>query len=125
MPGSLTGSYRSLSGTSDVYRSTTVAGGGGGTNAATGILEGMKKAFSFMAGGSAAAKDQKLIERVASGGPVIISSRYCKKKGLKERWRCFCVTHGFLVCMDKVSLASAGSSIDHGLFVVGVQKGGI
>ncbi|XP_068906705.1 protein NDRG3 isoform X3 [Tenebrio molitor] len=73
MPGSLGGSYRSLSGTSDVYRSTTVAGGGG--NAATGILEGMKKAFSFMAGGTSTSKDQKLIERVAGDGPVVISSR--------------------------------------------------
>ncbi|KAJ3660847.1 hypothetical protein Zmor_005277 [Zophobas morio] len=78
MPASLSGSYRSLSGSSDVYRSTTVAGGGG--NAAAGIIEGMKKAFSFMAGGTS--KDQKLIERVAGGGPVVISSRYCERGGL-------------------------------------------
>lgn len=74
MPGSLTGSYRTLSGAGEVYRSTTVSGGGSG-NAATGFIEGMKKAFSFMAGGSSS-KDQKLIERVAGGGPIVISTRY-------------------------------------------------
>lgn len=75
MPGSLSGSYRSLVGSSDVYRSTTVSGGGP-TAATTGIFEGMKKAFSFMAGRPSTTKEEKLIERVDGGGPVIVSSRY-------------------------------------------------
>ncbi|XP_018566471.1 protein NDRG3 isoform X2 [Anoplophora glabripennis] len=71
MPGSPSGSYRSLTGSSDVYRSTTVSGG----NTATGLLDGVKKAFSFVSG-AAATKEERLLQRDPRAvGPIVISTR--------------------------------------------------
>ncbi|KAJ8922133.1 hypothetical protein NQ315_004067 [Exocentrus adspersus] len=72
MPGSPSGSYRSLTGSSEVYRSTTVSGANAA--AATGLLDGVKKAFSFVSG---AAKEERLLQRNTTGamGPIVISSR--------------------------------------------------
>lgn len=71
MPASLNGSYRSLTGSNDVYRSTTVSGA---QNTGTGLLDGVKKAFNFVSGTSS--REERLIERTNTAGPVLISSRY-------------------------------------------------
>ncbi|KAJ8975578.1 hypothetical protein NQ317_013080 [Molorchus minor] len=71
MPGSLSGSYRSLNGSSEVYRSTTVSG----ANAATGLLDGVKKAFNFVSGASG--KDKCPLNKAEdTASPVVVSSRY-------------------------------------------------
>lgn len=61
MPGSLGGSYQSLS--NDVYRSTTVAG------SHAGVLDTVKKAFRVMSGQNKQTTDQRLIETKL---PVVI-----------------------------------------------------
>lgn len=74
MPGSTgSGSYRSLTvnGQNEnnvVYRSTTVQGN------TTGMLDTVKKAFSFVSS-SSPSKGDRLID--VSKTPVILSSRYC------------------------------------------------
>lgn len=70
MPGGLGGSYRSLAGANDVYRSTTTASNGGYVGG--GVLETFKKAFSFVS--SSPAKEERLLE--GTKGPVVLSSRY-------------------------------------------------
>lgn len=70
MPGDLSGSYRSIPGSSDIYRSTTVSGG----NAATGLLDGVKRAFNIVSGGSVA-KEERLLNKADTTRPIILSSR--------------------------------------------------
>lgn len=70
MPGGLGGSYRSLAGANDVYRSTTTASNGG--YAGGGVFETFKKAFSFVS--SSPAKDERLLE--GSKGSLMHLSRY-------------------------------------------------
>ncbi|CAH0547385.1 unnamed protein product [Brassicogethes aeneus] len=73
------GSYRSLTGSSDVYRSTTTVPGAvepPPTSAALGLLDGVKRAFSFVSGSSAASKEPTLIDRVNSNQtPIVFSHR--------------------------------------------------
>lgn len=64
--GSLTGTYRSLTGSNAVYRSTTVGTSGAGTQppaqsgtVAGGLLDGFKRAFNFVSGTSAADSNGK------------------------------------------------------------------
>ncbi|KAG5890232.1 hypothetical protein JTB14_031159 [Gonioctena quinquepunctata] len=77
MPGSLPGSYRSLTGSSDIYRSTTVVSRGGQT-ASTGLLDGFKKAFSFVSGAPATnTGDEQLLgnAETTSTAPILFSAR--------------------------------------------------
>ncbi|KAK9730225.1 Ndr family [Popillia japonica] len=64
MPVSLGGSYHSLTGSEDVYRSTTVTGGNGN------VLDSVKKALNLVS--SSQTKDERLI---TAKQPIIISSR--------------------------------------------------
>ncbi|XP_022920315.1 protein NDRG3 isoform X1 [Onthophagus taurus] len=65
MPVSLGGSYQSLTGTEDVYRSTTVTG------TQQNVLDTVKKALSFVSGSGP--KDEKLI--ATKPQPIVINSR--------------------------------------------------
>lgn len=67
MPVSLGGSYHSLTGSEDVYRSTTVTGGNGN------VLDSVKKALNLVS--SSQTKDERLI---TAKQPIIISSRYSR-----------------------------------------------
>ncbi|KAI4471680.1 retinal tissue protein [Holotrichia oblita] len=67
MPVSLGGSYHSLTGSEDVYRSTTVTGGNGN------VLDSVKKALNLVSGSQT--KDERLI---TTKQPIIISSRYSR-----------------------------------------------
>ncbi|KRT79334.1 hypothetical protein AMK59_6554, partial [Oryctes borbonicus] len=64
MPVSLGGSYHSLTGAEDVYRSTTVTGNN------TNVLDSVKKALNFVSGSPH--KDERLI---TNRQPIIITSR--------------------------------------------------
>lgn len=67
--GSLTGTYRSLTGSNAVYRSTTVVPAGSepvGTG--TGLLDGFKKAFSFVSGTTTPTNPGA--ERLLGNGPT-------------------------------------------------------
>ncbi|XP_022920317.1 protein NDRG3 isoform X2 [Onthophagus taurus] len=64
MPVSLGGSYQSLTGTEDVYRSTTVTG------TQQNVLDTVKKALSFVSGSGP--KDEKLI--ATKPQPIVINS---------------------------------------------------
>ncbi|GJQ76854.1 hypothetical protein Trydic_g15060 [Trypoxylus dichotomus] len=64
MPVSLGGSYQSLTGSEDVYRSTTVSGNN------TNVLDSVKKALHFVSGSPN--KDERLI---TNRQPIIVASR--------------------------------------------------
>ncbi|XP_074035104.1 misexpression suppressor of KSR 2 isoform X4 [Leptinotarsa decemlineata] len=77
MSGSLTGSYRSLTGSSDVYRSTTVVSGGGHT-VSSGLLDGFKKALNFVSGAPATdTRDELLLgnAETTSTASILIHGR--------------------------------------------------
>lgn len=65
MPSSIGGSYHSLAGENDVYRSTTVAGNN------VGVMDSVKKALSFVSGSPV--KEEKLLE---SKKPIVVNARY-------------------------------------------------